>query len=38
MIDAELDRLADTINPFTDRTTRDIIELHVNIVSSLSHG
>jgi hypothetical protein len=38
LIDAELDRLADTINIFTDKTARDIIEMYVDIVSSRDHG
>lgn len=31
MIDGELDRLADTINPFSDRSVRDIVEKNINI-------
>jgi len=37
MIDNELDRLSDTINPFTEMTPRDIVEKNVDFYSSIEH-
>ena len=35
LIDGELDRLADTINPFSERSVRDIVERNINISGTI---